>query len=348
MEMFDLLLGIQGCPSYGLGRLTDEQVTSEISTGASEVLNNYWNFPIGTQIPFKADGKTYVGRIELHYHPYGGTITPYGYHHGVSVLYFESDELMSGSEFLHFSESMTVEQREDYILLELGRGNIPDSISQRWVPLTVFAESPSATSLTIQVLPDYLAIGSDIDFVRVPCAAYTAQKLGDLYNASVPTTKLVDIIWSESTDKVEPKPLQPTSAMCRNVYIELENELIEGQLINSLPVDRFVGGDKKDTVLTNQYEKYPDSVAEYGWHQLNGEPIQPLYLGHSSDWADYSMGIRLVSNKVLVNGSVEMSLSEALTDEQLACLISDEGVIRTPRIPINTRPAATCWTPPED
>lgn len=341
MEQFDLMLGIAACSSYGLGRLTDAQVTSEISAGASDVLQKYWNFPIGTEIPFAADGKIYIGRIELHYHEYGGSMTPYGYHHGVSVFYFERDELMTGSEFMLFTESMTVAQREDYILLELARGNILQSVFKNWQTITVTSTTISH-NVTIKVLPDYLSIGSDADFIRVPCAAYTAQKLADLFGTSVPTTKLVDTIWAQAKNKVEPQPISPSDLMCRNAYITHENSLIERQLKDIDVFDRFIGGDKKDTVLTNQYETHPNSVAEYGWHQLNGEPIQPLYLGHSCDWADYSMGIRMISNEVIIDNEIKSTLTKVLVDENLAPIVSEEGVIRTPRLPINPRPAADC------
>lgn len=39
----------------------------------------------------------------------------------------------------------------------------------------------------------------------------------------------------------------------------------------------------------------PDGrIGLYGWHQLNGKPIQPYFTGHAMDWIDYSQGLRLV------------------------------------------------------
>jgi hypothetical protein len=40
----------------------------------------------------------------------------------------------------------------------------------------------------------------------------------------------------------------------------------------------------------------PDGkVGIYGWHRLNGEPIQGTtpYFGHAMSWRDYSQGLRL-------------------------------------------------------
>ena len=342
MEQFDLMLGIAACASYGLERISDAEVTSQISDGAVAVLDSYWDYPIGTQVPFQADGGMYIGRIELHYHPYNGSMTPYGYHHGVSVYSYHMSAL-TGSEFLSFTANMSVAQREDHIMLQLAIGNIPSRILDRWRSVTV---STAEHIITYRVLPDYLAIGSDADFVRMPCAAFTAQKLADFYAASLPTTVMVDQIWQTATDKTPPQPISPSDAMCGNAYIARENTLINEQLflINASDTP-FVGGDKKDTVLTNQYNSHPSSVAEYGWHQLNGEVIQPLYLGHSADWADYSMGIRLVANNVIVDDSKEMTLQDVLSDVKLAPLVSDEGVLDPPRLPVYPQPAAACWIP---
>ena len=50
---------------------------------------------------------------------------------------------------------------------------------------------------------------------------------------------------------------------------------------------------------------------------------------HGARYADYSHGIRLVSDIVYVNG-VRRSMAEVLADPQLAGLLSDEGPL--PRI----------------
>ena len=55
----------------------------------------------------------------------------------------------------------------------------------------------------------------------------------------------------------------------------------------------------------------PGHVAIYGWHRTNGEPIQPLYLGHSAGYADYSHGIRLIQQQMILNGT-ETAVAEVL------------------------------------
>ena len=69
----------------------------------------------------------------------------------------------------------------------------------------------------------------------------------------------------------------------------------------------------------------PNRVAIYGWHQLNGNPIQPLYTGHVNWYVDYSHGIRLVYRTIIINGK-NYDYIEVLKDKQLRKILSDEAV----------------------
>jgi hypothetical protein len=82
----------------------------------------------------------------------------------------------------------------------------------------------------------------------------------------------------------------------------------------------------------------PDKVAIYGWHHTNGSFIQPLYLGHTETWVDYSHGVRLVQQKMTVNGN-PTTVADVLADPKLSGLLSDEGVIANPRYRTNDTPA---------
>ena len=67
----------------------------------------------------------------------------------------------------------------------------------------------------------------------------------------------------------------------------------------------------------------PDRVAIYGWHKLDGIPIQPLYTGHIYWWVDYSQGIRLVYRKIKVEKKW-MDYTDVLNDPVLRKLLCDE------------------------
>jgi peptidoglycan LD-endopeptidase CwlK len=69
-----------------LRRLTNSEVTPQISQEARRIISQHHGDPFGTEVPFQADGLDYVARIEEHYHPPGGPMKPWGHHPGVSVF----------------------------------------------------------------------------------------------------------------------------------------------------------------------------------------------------------------------------------------------------------------------
>lgn len=87
LAALDRLLGATPpAPATTLRRLTNAEVTPEISAEAVRILRAYRDQPYGFEVPFVANGREYVGRIERHYHPPGGAARPWGHHKGVSVL----------------------------------------------------------------------------------------------------------------------------------------------------------------------------------------------------------------------------------------------------------------------
>ena len=52
---------------------------------------------------------------------------------------------------------------------------------------------------TIEVMPDYLAVGSDDDFVRMPMRPQTAQQIADAFGCVLPTRKIVDAMDAAAT-----------------------------------------------------------------------------------------------------------------------------------------------------
>jgi hypothetical protein len=92
----------------------------------------------------------------------------------------------------------------------------------------------------------------------------------------------------------------------------------------------LVAGIKKDVVITNRLKEKPNRVAIYGWHKLDGEPIQPLTIVHKETYVDYSHGTRLVRRAMRVDGR-DMMIEDVLKDPHRCAVISDEGTIEVPR-----------------
>ena len=237
---------------------------------------------------------------------------------------------ISGSVFIDENMNLTGQVRENNIVEECVHGNIPDFL-RRFVPVTVNA---NGNSITYLVMPDYLCIGNDNDYVRIPASPLSAQKIADKFDCSLPTRKMVNDIWKNSTNKLSPLPWGPPydHSMISTERYGIHNSRIQVQLKDK---DKTVltSGHKKDVVLTNRlYPKNPSKrVAIYGWIQLNGSAIQDLNpSSHEDTYADYSHGIRLIANDVIVNGN-PTRLDKVFADSKLASLISDEGVLKFTR-----------------
>ena len=147
----------------------------------------------------------------------------------------------------------------------------------------------------------------------------------------LPTPRMVDAVWAAAGVRLEPLPIPPSPEMTTVPVFEAHGRMVAAQWRNvSAPRGSLVAGHKKDVVLTSALASLENRVAIYGWHHLTGEPIQPLYTGHSEVWVDYSHGIRLVLREVTVDGT-RRELPEVLRDPELAPLLSDEGVIAEAR-----------------
>lgn len=232
-----------------------------------------------------------------------------------------ASQLMSGLADLPQSE------RERILFDELDRGNVPSSL-RRLTKLRYYGHTLSGQrkKVTIWVMPDYLSVGSDDDFVRIPLTPMTAQKIADDYDMSLPTKKLVDFIYRSARLKLAARPIPPDGGSVHEFSNVLRhNETIERQMkVNAKARGRLVAGHKKDVVLTRRLDENPGRVAIYGWHKDFNHPIQPLSLVHDKSYMDYSHGIRLLSKDVMVDGET-LSMDEILKSPELAPLLSDEG-----------------------
>jgi hypothetical protein len=238
-----------------------------------------------------------------------------------------------GTAFAQQIAPLSFADREQEIASQVEAGNVPDFL-RRLCPVSITNMSDTRTNIaTFFVTPEYLAIGSDEDYFLTPISPNTAQRLADMLGCSLPTPKMVDAIYSAAEVKLPPAPIPPTPAMTTVPVFSNHNAIVRtgrAALLQAHPPGALVAGDKKDVVLSARLSNSPGKVAIYGWHRTNGEPVQPLYLGHTATWVDYSHGIRLVQQKMFVNGSAT-AVSNVLTDPALAPLLSAEGVIAEPR-----------------
>lgn len=238
---------------------------------------------------------------------------------------------MTGSQFMTSITSMTFDQREAEIYKQISQGNVPDFLRGFKKIQTSFQDANGIShSVVYEVSPDYLCIGSDSDFCRIPMRPITAQKLANLFGASLPTPKLVDNIYSNADVKLAPVTYTPVRNQNELVSKFVEhNSAIEAQRASAgRPLGALIGGIKKDVVLSNRIADPANvnRVVIYGWHQLDGIPIQPVYSGHINSYVDYSHGIRFI-NQVMLVDSVVMTVTQILTNGTLYKILSNEAVV---------------------
>lgn len=244
-----------------------------------------------------------------------------------------SAQALTGTAFLEQSRKLSRPEREKAILQQVLSGNVPDFMRE-FKPLSLSAKGADGQmhTATVHVMPDYLAIGSNEDFVNIPMDPMTAQKIADQTGTVLPTRKLVNDIYKQAQVKLQPKPQTPGPQMMSNDYYLKHAQTLKQQRQDAgMQLGQLLAGHKKDVVLTNRLESNPGKVAIYGWHQLNGKAIQPLSTIHENTYADYSHGVRLVAGTMTIDG-VELSVAEVLKNPNLAPLLSDEGALKNSRI----------------
>ena len=152
----------------------------------------------------------------------------------------------------------------------------------------------------------------------------TAQAIADAAYASLITVKMSDQIFHQADLKLEPRPLTKDRDATLTFY--QHHQIIEDQR-REKQLGLLISGIKKDVVLTNRLSEKANRVAIYGWHYPNGKAIQPLYVGHVNWHVDYSHGIRLMSQRIVVDGQ-PMRVSDVLKHNEFSALLSNEGPIQ--------------------
>lgn len=231
-----------------------------------------------------------------------------------------------GSEFMHRIKSLPLSEREEEIYKALSSGNLPDFLRKPVILKGSFKDALGEEHEVIyQAMPDYLAVGSNEDYCRIPMNPHTAQKLADLFGGSLITAKISDHIYDHATIKLAPFFYKPVANQNESVekFVEHNNQIELQKKEAGGQNGQLIAGIKKDIILSHQLSDLSNKVIIYGWHQLDGKPIQPVYAGHVDWYVDYSHGIRLVSQLVKVDGK-EIPISRILSDPILFKLISDE------------------------
>jgi hypothetical protein len=229
-----------------------------------------------------------------------------------------------------------IKDREKYIEDQVLAGNFEAS----WVDLNYTHDHKS---VRLRVMSDALIV----DGVRVNVSAAFQQRLADLFDASLLTPMIADLIYVNAARKADPRP-QPISSSVSAML--KHSESVQKQLGIGPGLASTVG---KHWVLDKQLESKKDKACNYGWHftgsnfqGVKGYPaaagsylslknvsvIQPNATAHDPYHLDYSQICQLVSQQCWVDGQ-EMRFSSLLKDFNLGHLVSHQGPLKIDRQP---------------
>ncbi|WP_437760865.1 GH25 family lysozyme [Sorangium sp. So ce1389] len=236
---------------------------------------------------------------------------------------------MTGTQFYEQARGLSLAAREELFVQEVLRGNVP-AFLRRFHRVTV--EAPDGKRGVAHVCADYLAVGSDTDFLRMPLTGVTAQRIADACGCVLPTKKLVKDIYAASR-KQTAIPFSPDDGTRIERFRE-HHLAIEQRRVGEL--GELLAGHKKDIVVTNRLHHHARRLALYGFHKADSKPWQPLdtslrrRLPHEDTYADYSHGVRLIGGLISL-GPEQRCAVDVLLDQGLCGLLSDEGIISVPR-----------------
>ncbi len=219
--------------------------------------------------------------------------------------------LPKASQLLRPLVGMNQEEREAFVIDQAEKGNVPEFL--RTLAPIVFSSADEHT-VVVFVMKDYFSLGSDTDFIRMPLSLPSALRVGDILGMELPTQAIVDAVYQQAPQPLDPTPLRPTSEMTSVTAFYRHNQAIERQVKG--PLRELVAGHKKD-VLRPEIED-DERVTIYGWHLESGRPIQPISRVHAASYADYSHGVRYVAKTALLDGrsvALEQVLPYLKTDQ---------------------------------
>lgn len=238
-----------------------------------------------------------------------------------------------------------IKDRQNFVFEQVLAGNF----EAEWIPLEYTIDQ---TKVKLNVMKDALKV----DGIRVNVSAEFQQKLADVFDASLLTAQVADLMYVHASKRIDPQP-QPISST------------VTAMVKHSQMVDRALGNPSqpglfapvgKHWILDKKLESFSGRACTYGWHfvgttmrgikgysvasQFNqnfpraqsNSVIQANTCGHDIWHLDYSQICQLVSQTCWVDG-VEKRFSDLVCDPELCRLVTHAGPLKEPRQP-GTKP----------
>ncbi len=249
----------------------------------------------------------------------------------------------TGSQFMLSVAKIHGKTYEDKVIAEILAGNVPDFMRpENWQSITVREKiGDMEVEMTLRVCPDYIALGSNSDYVRVPLSPNGLRRLTAAMGAELPTKKVVDIIDREAKshnglfDLVDAAmisrktgmPLDKgTTYMLRPEFAWSSSQISDNEIrARKLAGFSLVSGQKKDVILHPVPLDAKNNLIQYRPNHPQGLDFR----SHPKDHTDYSLGARLVDPIVDVkitgppSRERRMNYRDIIMDKDLFRLLSD-------------------------
>jgi hypothetical protein len=231
-----------------------------------------------------------------------------------------------------------IAEREKYIFDQVLAGNF----DAEWVPLEY---SDGNRKIKFNVMKDALKI----DGVRVNVSAELQQKLADVFNASLLTAHVADLMFVSAVHRIEPCPMMISSAVASMVK---HSQMVDAKV--GFNATGLVASPGKHWILDKKLDWNTSKACNYGWHfignnykGIKGHPvaskisrfngsvvsvIQPNACAHDMKHSDYSQICQLVSQTCWIDDA-EYKFSNVLQDPSKCDLATAGGPLLNVRQP---------------
>ncbi len=168
----------------------------------------------------------------------------------------------TGSAFYKTVADWKWRERDSLAKQEILSGNMPSFLG-KFVRINVSTTGADGKLIKAHyyVSPDYLSLGTEDDWARIPLTPMAAQVIADSFHCFLPTRKMVDDIYRQAKVKLEPVPMY--AFRDSSVTMWQHHLIIEGQRKGR---KGLITGIKKDVVLSGKVSRdpKPDKEAIYG------------------------------------------------------------------------------------
>ncbi|MEQ1730893.1 MAG: hypothetical protein ABL982_21190, partial [Vicinamibacterales bacterium] len=165
--------------------------------------------------------------------------------------------------------------REAALVAAITSGNIPTWL-RRWVPIRVELTTKSETiSGIVKVLPDYLCVGTDSDYLHAPLDPVSAQQVADHFGVLLPTARICHAVYLQTPtaqqidaitrdysahDSARRTARRGRDATSTAAYVE-HSEAIQARMRDrGVTPGTLVAGHKKDVVISPRLTQDPNRV----------------------------------------------------------------------------------------